>query len=450
MDHEVVSMNYRTVWHWVAVVFAATAACADSDQVDAIPSESVDATSATDSIGPEDVSVPPDASTRASLLRQRGLESGLVSLHDIELVETGAELTALGRDLYFDPIMGGEMDVACSTCHHPDHGFADGVDFPIGVGGVGLGPDREYAADAQESRILGPLRPLGRSSPTVLNLQLLALEADARNQPTPFLWDGRADELSDFTQMPITVRDEMRGDAWTQLSGMASLLERLDTHEAWRARFEEVYGLAAGEPIDVVHLQRALNSFMLSLNSPPNRLDDFLDGSSEETDQFLNGLELFMDLSCVSCHNGASMSDGRFHLTGVPVGELSRRFAGGVDIGHMEATGRDSDRYLFRTAPLREIGSTAPYMHNGSFETLEDVIRFYMSDDNALTEVDPPVPDDRIERGTPRQLTDAEISDLVTFLNALTTTSSELNALFPEPSSVPSGLPPSAVPAELR
>ena len=442
---------------WIVLLsLAATAntACEQSDAEDAqydgtgAAADSVDGNDATFEEVQDGSS--PTQLTRESALRQRALDEGLISLRDLTLIVPDPALVELGRDLFFDPILGGELDVACSTCHHPQLGFADNVDFPIGVGGVGLGADRRYTAVAHDNRALGPLRPLGRSSPTVLNLQLLAIEADARALPTPFLWDGRADELSDFTQMPITVRDEMRGDAWPQLDGMSGLLARLSENDAWRARFEETFDLDSEAPLVLSHMQLAFNAFMLSLVSPPNALDDFLEGSAAPSEQFLNGLELFMDLSCSGCHNGVSMSDGGFHLTGVPVGELSRPLAGGVDVGRMEPTGRERDRYLFRTGPLREIAHTAPYMHNGTLETLEDVVRFYVSGTNPLAEALPPVPDERLERGTPRDLTDNEVADLVHFLESLSSPAGELERLFPEPDSVPSLLPPSGVPAADR
>jgi cytochrome c peroxidase len=145
-----------------------------------------------------------------------------------------------------------------------------------------------------------------------------------------------------------------------------------------------------------------------------------------------------------------SLSDGRFHLTGVPFGEIARPFAAGFDVGRMEPTGRESDRYRFRSGPLREIARTAPYMHNGAFESLEDVIAFYTGGSNPLAEADPPVADDVLERGTPRELSAQEIADLVHFLESLSTPADELPRLFPEPESVPSGLPPSAVPMDQR
>ncbi len=450
-------MKLRTLLRLTTLSVIAFPACNDLEQTSAADQDSFAPDSESDSqdaghdVTQDDSQVDSSAlRERADALRQRALEAGLVSLHSVELIELDPELVELGRELFFDPILGGEEDVACSTCHHPELGFADNVAFPIGVGGIGIGADRRYTADAHDNRPLGPLRPLGRSSPTVMNLQLLALEATERGLPTPFLWDGRADELSDFTQMPITVRDEMRGDAWPQLNGMAGLIERLSTNDAWRARFVEVYELSPEESLGLQHLQRAFNAFMLSLVSPPNPLDDFLAGSNAASPEFLNGLELFLDLSCVSCHTGVSLSDGGFHLTGVPIGELSRPLAGGIDIGRMEITGRERDRYMFRSGPLREIARTAPYMHNGAFETLEEVVRFYIGGSNPLSASSPPVADSRLERGTPRDLTAPEIADLVLFLETLSTPADQLPALYPEPSQVPSGLTPSAVPLNQR
>lgn len=380
----------------------------------------------------------------AERVRQLALEAGLLPLNQDAPLLLDEQLVALGETLFFDPLLAGEQDVACSTCHHPSLAFADGRDFPIGVGGVGLGPERAYAQGAHD-RVLGPLRPLGRSSPTIANLSILARQMEKARSMTAFTWDGRFSELATFSHVPLGTRDEMRGDAWPQLSAVEGVLERLNEHPAYRERFENVYGLSRQEPIDDLHLERAISSFMLSINSPPNELDRLLDGDLDTDASFVRGLELFVELGCSNCHRGEAMSDALFHRTGVPFGDLTRPLAGGFDVGHMEFTGRESDRYRFRTAPLREIAHTAPYMHNGTLHTLRDVIQFYTGGENPLAGAPVPVGDDEIERGTPRALSGAEVNDLERFLIGLSSAPGELESLYPGPQTVLSGLAPSAL-----
>lgn len=387
-------------------------------------------------------------SPRAQALRQQAVQAGLVPLLEPP-VQSPALLVEIGEALFFDPVLGGELDVACSTCHHPTLGFADGVDFPIGVAGVGLGPDRIYPPDAQ-FRDFGELRELGRSSPTLMNLAVLLDDARLQGIEPPLTWDGRTVEFAGFSRMPMRVRDEMRGDAFSQLATMDVLLERLDGIEWYKSRFVEAFPEVQQTGIELRHFTMALSAYQLSLVSPATDYDRFLTGAPAPDGAFLDGLELFLELGCVNCHRGASLSDLSFHRTGVPVGRLSRPFQSGIDIGRQELTGRVSDRFRFRTAPLREIAHTAPYMHNGSLPTLEDVIRFYTEGNNPLAEHAPEVTLEQLERGTPRPVTEEEIQSLVRFLHAMSSPDGTLELLFPEPTSVPSTLDVSAVSPEQR
>ncbi|CAN5887994.1 hypothetical protein BH20GEM1_BH20GEM1_08910 [soil metagenome] len=131
---------------------------------------------------------------------------------------------ALGRLLFSDPILSGEMDVACATCHHPSLGFADGRQFSVGAGGVGLGPGRI----ASTSRITGlPIGLEPRNSQTVLNA---AFNADEAGHPSPLgfqFWDGRATGLEEQARVPITSRTEMAGDAYPAEAARDSVVARL-------------------------------------------------------------------------------------------------------------------------------------------------------------------------------------------------------------------------------
>lgn len=423
-------MIYR--WTIVCALLGLVVACdaADSPEVSPTPTQ--------EEVDP----------TRSAELRLRAREAGLIPLLENPVTSSPA-LVEIGEALFFDPVLGGELDVACSTCHHPTMGFADGVDFPIGVAGEGLGPDRHYPPGAQY-RELGELRELGRSSPTLMNLAILLEDARSRGIDPPLTWDGRTAEFGGFSRMPMRVRDEMRGDEFPQLSTMDVLLERLDGLDWYRSRFTEVFPEVLEQGIELHHFTMALSAYQLSLVSPPTEYDLFLAGGPAPDTEFLDGMELFLELGCANCHNGLSTSDLSFHRTGVPVGRLSRPFQAGIDIGRQELTGRASDRFRFRTAPLREVAHTAPYMHNGSLATLEDVVLFYTSGENPLAEHAPEVTMDQLERGTPRALQEGEVAALVRFLHGMSSSEGVIEQLFPEPESVPSGLDVSAVPLDER
>ncbi len=380
--------------------------------------------------------------TRADTLRAQALDAGLEPLRQMPY-RGHPDLVSLGEALFFDPIVGGEFDVACGTCHHPTLGFGDGRDLPIGVAGVGLGPDRFYP-DGANLRPLGELRPLGRHSPTIVNLRLAIAQAESRGQAATFTWDGRITALSVFAHTPLRTRDEMRGDSMQALDIVPEVLARIESIDEYRDRFARVFPETAATGIDDDHFAQAISAYMLSINSAPTAYDRFFLGEDAPNQQFLDGLELFLELDCVQCHNGVALTDFGFHRTGVEGNVLSRPFQGGVDIGREEATGRVADRFMFRTATLREVAHTAPYMHSGTLSTLEDVVRNYTDGRNPLETLDG-YDGHPLERGSPRALSDDEVAALVALLEAMSSPDGWLETTYPAPLSVPSGLAPAAI-----
>jgi cytochrome c peroxidase len=353
---------------------------------------------------------------------------------------------ALGRLLFFDPILGGEMDVACATCHHPDLAFADGAQFSVGAGGAGLGPGRVASVSSITGLPIG-LEP--RNAPTILNA---AFNADAAGSPSHLglqFWDGRASGLEEQARIPIMSRTEMAGDAYTAEVARDSVVARLrgvgEYVELFRGAFPaESEGLAGADVITMDTYGRAVAAYereLVTRNSPFDRYARGDDGAlSSEQKQ---GLELFFTKAvCSSCHGGPMFSDFRFHVLGVPQEGDGKDLLPGDDTGREEHTLNPSDRYAFRTPTLRNVELTAPYMHDGAFSTLEDVVRFY--DQGALPR-HPAVGDALIDPFVrdPLGLTNQEVSALVAFLKALTDPGSALDpTLLAVPASVPSGLEP--------
>ena len=343
----------------------------------------------------------------------------------------------LGRLLFWDPILSGAKDVACATCHHPDFAYADGRDLSLGVGSVGLGPSR---VDLTNGRI--PV--VRRNSPTVLNTLFNGLDrrrrrrsdssgAAANQARAPMFWDSRTRSLEAQALEPIKALEEMRGTAYPEDVAVDSVLARLRAIPEYVALFGEVFG--TDSPIGAEQLAGAIAAFERSLVAMNSPFDRFRAGDSTAlTPQQQRGFEEFDDAGCDRCHRGRMLSDFDLHAEGVRENpQLSEPDAGG-------------GRFRFRTPSLRNVALTAPYMHNGTLATLEDVLRFY---DNGRSE-NPSVVNRRrrgedgggasLSRSFRRvdDMSDREMSDIVAFLEALTDEDFDRTI----PPRVPSGLRP--------
>ena len=268
----------------------------------------------------------------------------------------------------------------------------------MGFGGKGFGPERTGGA------------VLPRSAPTIWN---------AAYSPWQF-WDGRAKDLEEQAIGPITTDVEMGEDP-------DRLVEELKAIPEYVELFDDAFGGKGDEAVTFENVRKAIASFERTLLSFNSKFDRYAAGDfSAFSAQEKRGMMLFRSLKtrCFECHTIPAFTDGTFRVIGVPAeGEHDR---GGIDGEALEGG--------FKTPTLRNIALTAPYMHNGAFETLEEVIEFY-GDGGGRGEPEPIEGiDDKI--GT-FDISEAETADLVTFLEALTDTS-----LLPEaPTRVPSGLP---------
>jgi len=363
---------------------------------------------------------------------------------------------ALGRLLFYDPILSGERDVSCGTCHHPDFAFSDGRQFSAGVSGVGLGPARTLS----QSAISGdPIPETPRSAPSVLNaVHGLGLDgvpaADA-----PMFWDGRAPGLEAQALMPIASRAEMRGDAFPGTDAEAaadavdSILVRLRAFPEYTQLFRGAFPDEAaaydagsrGELVDASTLGRAIAAYerqLVSANSPYDRFATGDDGALTGTQK--HGLELFYTKGrCSVCHSDPTFHSFGFLVTGSPTAGIGKDVIPGDDTGREEHTRNPADRYAFKVPLLRNVDLTAPYMHAGVFGTLEEVVRFYNA---GAKPRHPGVTDEMLEASvrTPLGLTDDEIDALVAFLRSLTDpgTGTLDPTLLSVPVAVPSGLTP--------
>lgn len=259
------------------------------------------------------------------------------------------EKVTLGRKLFFDKQLSRDGSIACATCHQPRHAFTDGKTLAIGIGGqTGV-----------------------RNVPTLVN----------RVYGKSFFLDGRAASLEQQAIEPILNPREM---------------------DMTVPELEARSGLPAST------IAGALASFVRTILSGNSPYDRYVNGDSRAlSPQAQRGLSVFRGKGhCINCHAGPNLTDERFHDTGVA-------WAGGVlhDPGRFAITHADEDRGAFKTPTLREVGRTAPYMHDGSLATLEDVVDYYDRGGNPNPYLDPDL--------RPLQLSAQEKKELVAFLKSL-------------------------------
>jgi cytochrome c peroxidase len=285
----------------------------------------------------------------------------------------------LGKYLFFDPRLSGDANLSCATCHQPDKAFGDGQ--PLGAAYTGMG--------------------YFRNTPTLYNL--------VYNQGYTY-WDGRHDAVD----LPTTMRDHITEAHLMAMDGRL-MVERVKQVPEYVQLFQDAYGRNPS----FGNVLNALTAYVHSLNSPPAPYDRYLVGDAALSTDALAGLDLF-EANCAACHSGPTFSDGEFYVSGVPENRdiwadplrhmVFRRFFRQIgtpnyrnltqDVGLYAVTKEADDWGAFRTAPLREVAHTAPYMHNGVFATLEEVVAFY---------------DERLDLN----LSATEVDQLVAFLNSL-------------------------------
>jgi cytochrome c peroxidase len=251
----------------------------------------------------------------------------------------------LGRLLFFDPILSQGRDVSCAHCHDPALHWSDGQDRSRGVGGFGVGRQRDG----------GKLLP--RSTPTLWNLGFR----------DTFFWDGRARTLESQALGPLNHPDEMGGSAEMRRS-------RLNRNPTYRRLFKAAFGLVQEQEISDELIVRAIASFERSLISLNSRYDRFVFGQTNALDDDeVAGFNVFRSFvsRCSECHVPPLFTNQQFARIGVP------NVPGLNDLGLGETQSAANAKGAFLVPSLRNIAATAPYMHAGQFLDLRQVIQFY-------------------------------------------------------------------------
>lgn len=276
---------------------------------------------------------------------------------------TTPERVALGKALFFDPRLSGSNWISCATCHNPSLGWSDGLPTAIGHG----------------------MKVLSRATPTILNA------AYQKSQ----MWDGRFKTLEDQALGPIESEDEMSQDP-------NEVVAELKTIAGYKELFEKAY---PGEGISTVTLAKAIAAFERSVVSTEAPFDRWIKGDEAAIDESAKrGFKLFEGkANCAACHQGFNFTDDGFHNLGLKNNQ---------DLGRYAKKPVPAMRGAMKTPTLRDVALTAPYMHNGAYATLEDVVEHYNRGGDDKANLDPNM--------KPLNLTKSEIKDVVAFLVSLT------------------------------
>jgi len=281
----------------------------------------------------------------------------------------------LGKKLFFDPRLSKSGQISCANCHDPELAWADGRR-------VAYGHDRQLGT---------------RNAPTVLNIVYAK----------KYFWDGRAATLEDQAKAPIENPVEMNFHSRLAVKTIAKI-------KGYKEHFQKAFG---SDKVTEENIVKAIATFERTIVSPKSKLDKFISGEKDAlTDSEINGLHLFRTkANCINCHNTPYFSDQKFHNVGLTY--FGREYE---DLGLYTISKKNEDVGKFKTATLREISQTAPYMHNGLFPNIRGVLNMYNAG----------MPDEKRNRESPLaphkskmleklNLTDQELTDLENFLNTL-------------------------------
>ncbi len=326
----------------------------------------------------------------------------------------------LGRLLFFDPILSGDKDVACATCHHPTNGYAEFRDISIGVNGTGFGSKRKFNTPNK-------IPFVKRNAHTILNSAFNGLITSNGYKPeeAPMFWDSRVRSLETQAIEPIKALEEMRGTNFSDVKILEIVVDRLKSIPKYRSLFQDAFD--EKESITVENIGKSLAAFERTLISNNSNFDKYMRGDSSAISLAeKKGFNLFKSVGCINCHNGPMFSDYEMHVLSVPENEKLDSIDDGFD-----------KQFSFRTPTLRNLRFTAPYMHNGTLPTLEKVLEFY-EDLTFKKTRNPSIPILKIDSLAQNlKLSVKEMKPIISFLNTLN--DDDFDRSIPE--EVPSGLP---------
>ena len=410
-------------------------------------------------------------------------------LNDSDYRSVDENEAKLGQLLFYDPILSGNKEVACATCHHPSLGTGDGLSLSLGDGGKGLGNKRivdyENLPEQRVPRNAQPLFNLGAKQFKTLfhdgRVQVdLSRPSGLRTPLEEEMVEGFSSIISAQTMFPVLSADEMaghyseneiseavrrgtltgEGGAWDLIS------KRVGSVPAYSDFFIDIYDhIEVAKDIKFTDISNAVAAFMeFEWRSDTSPFDDFLQGKFDLSISQEKGMELFYGkANCSSCHAGALFTDHQFHATGQPQvgpGKAARFQSHSRDLGRFRVTGNIKDKYAFRTPSLRNVELTGPWGHAGAYNELEAFLGAHIDPYLALSNYDKSnvtltkydtndwkIMDDASEVKAiadaisikPVIISEGEVTDLLAFLGTLTDTKAQKGRLG-IPETVPSGL----------
>ncbi|MEA3331712.1 MAG: cytochrome-c peroxidase [Campylobacterota bacterium] len=267
-------------------------------------------------------------------------------------VEVDDSKVALGKKLFFDTIVSVDNTVSCATCHDLENGGDDGLDVSFGIEG-------------KQGNI---------NSPTVYNSVYNFRQ----------FWNGRAKDLSEQAKGPIENPVEMGNN----FENLIKTLKRT----SYKSEFNKVYS----DGVTKENIVDAIAEYEKTLITPSSPFDRYLRGDiSAITQEQKEGYELFKSKGCIACHHGVNIGGNLYNKFGV------MQNANSQSLGRYEVTKNEMDKYYFKVPTLRNIQKTAPYLHDGRFKHLDEVVKFMA----------------RYQLG--RVVNQEEIDKIVVFLNSL-------------------------------
>jgi cytochrome c peroxidase len=243
-------------------------------------------------------------------------------------IQVDQKKVQLGKELFFDSILSKDHTVSCATCHDLQNGGDDGLQFSFGIHG-------------QKGNI---------NAPTVYNAVFNFRQ----------FWDGRAKDLKAQALGPISNPVEMGEDP-------ERVVQKLKAHPHYKKKFEVLYE----DGVTIENLADVLASYEKTLITPNAPFDRYLRGEKDAISaKAKEGYRLFRFKGCIICHNGVNIGGNLYNKFGI------FKDVNSSSLGRYNMTKRDSDKYVFKVPSLRNIALTAPYMHDGRFDTLSDAIVF--------------------------------------------------------------------------
>ncbi len=266
----------------------------------------------------------------------------------------------LGRLLFFDPLLSGDRDIACATCHHPNNGYAESRDLSIGTNGHGFGSRRRFNSP-------NDIPLVKRNAHTVLNTAYngIDLSRDYDPEKAPMFWDDRVQSLEGQALEPLKALEEMRGRHYSEAEILPEIESRLQKNDRYNELFTEAFN--EKHSVTVENAAKAIAAYERTLVSNQSRFDRYKRGDKDALSEAeKEGMDLFIEVGCAQCHNGPMFSDYKMHVLGVPDHPALDQPDAGFE-----------DRFAFRTPTLRNLRFTFPFMHNGTFTSIREILEFY-------------------------------------------------------------------------